>query len=410
MEKSDIELLNKEQRGSFDFFWHEANIDANSPGYGLIRDSDASAAINMASVASVGFGLAALVVAVEKEWITREEGLARSLGTVKTFRDNVEQVHGFFFHFVDMQSAKNEGKYGDGPSIIDTALFLSGAFVNAEYFGGEIQQIVEDIYQRIEWPEYYDAQKNQFYMGYNPTKGGFGHWDMYAEQLIMYFLGIGSPTHPIPARIYEGFSRRTVQYGRYRFYTSPGNALFVHQYSLAFLDLANAKDKDGVDWFDNSRKATLAQHQYALDNPKQFKTLSGNSWGLTACQGPTGYRAYGAPPFEEGTVDQGDGTVAPSAALGAIVFTPTESLSAFRNFMTFPGLWGRYGLKDSYNLDMTPPFYADRVIGIDKGITLVMIENFQTQLIWKLFMKNEHIQNAWRALRFSREENSSEYE
>lgn len=401
---SNKTILDLEARKCFDFFWNEANVDENSLGYGLIRDNTAPTFKEMASIASVGFGLSAIVIGVERGWISKAEGAKRTVGTLKTFLNNVEAYEGFFYHFIEMSTGKKYGENYDCPSIIDTAIFINGAITSGEYFGGEIKELADQLYQQMNWPVYYDNIHNVFYMGYNPDTGGFGQWDMYAEQLMQYLLSVGSPTHPVSEKVYEGFQRKKVHYQAYEFYTSPGNPLFTHQYSHAWFDFSKYLDKDGIDWSENSRKATLAQRQYAIDNQQRFKTFHENSWGLTACEGPAGYRVYGAEPYEKDTdAEKNDGTVAPTAPCGSIVFTPKESLAAMNYFYhEVPKLWGKYGFNDAYNLDVTPPFYSENIIGIDKGITLLMIDNYQSGLIWSLYMNYPPIQSAIKKLKFEK--------
>lgn len=389
-----LTVIQNEERASFDFFWKEANTDEHSPSYGLIRDNTSDQARQMASIASVGYGLAAIPIGVERGWISYEDGYERVLGTLKTFWNHAEHYEGFFYHFLDMDTAKKFDQNYDCVSIIDTTLFLNGAIVAGEYFGGSIKELVIKLYERVNWTIYYNEEINKFYMGYDPEKGGFGEWGTYAEQLSVYILAVGSPTYPVPAKVYEGFDRYRVSYGDYSFSTCPGNPLFIHQYSHAWYNFQNQVDNEGNDWFENSVQATLAQRQYAIDNPQKFTTFHEKSWGLTACQGPFGYIAYGAAPFAKGSDgERNDGTIAPSAAAGSIVFAPQEVLETLHYFYTeIPELWGEYGFKDSYNLDIEPHWYADREIGIDKGITILMIENYLTGMVWNLYMKNHFVQ------------------
>lgn len=392
----NLNYFEKEARLSFDFFWHEANIDPNSEGFGLIRDNTHPDFANMSSIASVGFGLAAYVIGVERSWVSYEEALFRSIGTMKTFYDHADHTDGFFYHFLEMDTAKKYGEHYDCASIIDTAIFLNGAIVASEYFGGEVKTYFEKIYARVNWQKYYDEKRNVFYMGYDEETGGFGQWDMYAEQLMQYILSAASPTYPVSEKAYQGFSRKPFTYGDFTFITSPQNALFVHQFTHAFYDFRNVYDQDGINWFDNARKASLAQWQYAQDNPKGMKTYHEHSWGWTACVGPHGYYAWGSPAYQDGNTDaQDDGTIAPTASTASIVYTPEQSINTLNYFYEkHPQLIGKYGLLDSYNLDVEPVYYADRFIGIDKGITLLMYENYRSELIWKLYMKNEYIQKA----------------
>lgn len=394
----DTKILELEAKGCFDFFWNEANTDPKSKGFGIIRDNTAADSKNMGSIASVGFGLSAIIIGIERNWISYKDGYDRTLGTLTTFYEHAEHSEGFFYHFLQLENAKKYEAFYDCASIIDTSIFLNGAVTSAEYFGGEIKNLFEKIYKRVNWVNYYDKDKNLYYMGYNPETGGFGHWDMYAEQLMQYILGTASPTYPVPANIYKGFSRDTVKYGELEFRHSPGGALFTHQYSHAWFNFKEVEDDDGINWFNNSVKATLAAKQYCNDNPDNFTTFaeSEHAWGLTACDGPFGYKAYGAGPFHP-SCDKfiNDGTIAPAAAAGSIVFTPVQSIAALNYFyQNVPELWGKYGFWDSYNRDVSPNWVSDRVIGIDKGATLLMIENYQSGLIWDLYSSNKYIKKG----------------
>lgn len=157
-------------------------------------------------------------------------------------------------------------------------------------------------------------------------------------------------------------------------------------------DFRRMKDEEGIDWFENSIKATLANRKYCMENSKNYKTYGENSWGLTACIAPKGYCVgFGAKPALN-KLDENDGTISPSGVAGSIVFTPELSIKALEHYYNhFPKFWGKYGFKDAYNLEGSKPWYAEEYIGIDKGISMVMIENYLTGLIWKYFMKNEYV-------------------
>ncbi|MBM7841077.1 hypothetical protein JOC54_004376 [Alkalihalobacillus xiaoxiensis] len=398
-------IIQEEAYRSFLFFWEEANTDPSSPGFGLIRDKTGDDAVHVASIASVGFGLSAIIIGIERGWISHQEGFVRTKGTLETFLHQVEHFDGFFYHFLDMRTAKRYKEYHDCASIIDTSLFLNGAITSAEYFGGEIKSLFNKLYERINWQTYYNKETNQFYMGYDEETGGFGQWDMYAEQLMQYMLGTASPTHPVPVAIYDGFERQLGTYGDYTFYNSPGGQLFTHQFAHAWFQFKDTVDKDGIDWFDNSVKASLASRQYAIDNQNTFRTWSKDSWGLTASEGPNGYHGHGTPPYHPLVDVKNDGTVAPCAAAGSIVFTPEESKAALEHFyQAHPRLWSKYGFLDAFNVDLEPAWYSERVIGIDKGITLLMIENERSGLIWDLYMKNDYIKKAQDLLGFKKQQ------
>ena len=219
---------------------------------------------------------------------------------------------------------------------------------------------------------------------------------MYAEQLMLYVLGVASPTFPVEKTIYQDFKKPVANYGEIKniVHTYCGK-LFTYQYSHAWIDFRNRQDKDGIDWFENSVKATLANRKYCIEKSNKFKTFGENSWGLTACLGPKGYSGeFGASPaFSE--LKGNDGTISPSGVAGSIVFTPELSKKTLEYYYEhFPKLWGKYGFKDAYNLERKKPWYAKECIGIDKGTSMLMIENYLTGLIWKYFMKNEYVQKG----------------
>lgn len=393
-------LLRKELKGNFKFFMTQANSNPKSQGYGLIRDKS-ELSPEVASIASVGYGLAALVIGVERKWIRYEKAYKKAKGTLDTFLNNLEATNGFFYHFIHMETGKRE--WNCEVSIIDTGIFICGAILAGEYFGGEVKQKAEQLYKNINWNWYRDERVNQFYMGYSPEQGFSGHWDMYAEQLMLYVLGVASPTFPVEPTIYEDFKKPVADYGEIKniVHTYCGT-LFTYQYSHAWIDFRNRKDKDGIDWFENSVKATLANRKYCIENSQKFKTFGENSWGLTACLGPKGYSGeFGAKPaFSE--LQGNDGTISPSGAAGSIVFTPELSMQSLEYYYEhFPKLWGKYGFKDAYNLEGEKPWYAKECIGIDKGTSMLMIENYLTGLIWKYFMKNQYVKKGLEKLRIS---------
>ena len=344
---SNNQLMDKESKGSFNFFWKEANTDTNSVAYGLIRDRakndnnrKTTDTNNVSSVASVGFGLTALVIGADKKWITKKQAHDRALGTINTLLNNADQVNGFFYHFLNMNTAKRDGT--SEVSIIDTALAINGAITAGEYFGGDVMIKAQQLYDRVNWPWFVDSSNNQFYMAYSPEKGFAGHWDFYAEQLQLYVLGAGSSTHPTDPNMMYSFTRHLGSYGnKPQFINSWFGSLFTHQFSFAWINFKDKVDKQGVNWWENSVIASKSSRQYAIDQGSKYKTLGPNAWGLTASDGPKGYSGlYGSNPsgFANDQV-KNDGTLAPSGALGSMVFTPKESLAALRNYYeNFPSL------------------------------------------------------------------------
>ncbi len=387
------DIIKLEEKLCFEFFWNE--VSKSEEGYGLILDNTRDK--DVASIASVGFGLSGIPIGVERGWITKNEGEERAKRTLRTFLNIVEQKEGFFIHFVNMKDGKRT--WQSEVSVIDTALFLMGALTVGEYFGGEVKELFERIYSRVNFPWYLDKENNQFYMGYSYERGFWGHWDKYAEQLIMYFLGVASPTSPVEPSVYWSFQRDIGRYKDYELIYTYTGSLFTYQFSHAWIDFRKIIDKSGVNWFENSVKASLANWEYCKDMHDIYKTLHEYSWGLTACDSPSGYRGdFGTPPSaNNNTQHYVDGTVPPCGALGSIVFTPEiveETVKYY--YEKVPQLWGKYGFKDAYNLDKN--WTSEVYIGIDKGIELLMIENYLSGLIWEIVMKNEYIRKAIKIL------------
>ena len=390
-------IILKELKKSYNFFMKEINLDKSTNGYGLIRDKT-NITKEVASIASVGYGLAALIIGIEHKWISYKTAEERASKTLDTFINNVEGKNGFYYHFINIITGKRE--WNCEISIIDTAIFICGAITVGEYFGGKVKEKAESLYKNINWEWYRNKDTNYFYMGYTPEKGFWGHWDKYAEQLMLYILGVSSPTFPVNKNMYYDFERKKTNYKNIKdiIYTYCG-ALFTYQFSHAWINFMNLQDKEGIDWFENSIKATKANRAYCIDNKKRFKTYGENSWGLTPCIGPKGYCGFGAKPCDANLKIENDGTVSPCGAMGSIVFTPKESIKAIEYYYNnFPKFWGKYGFKDGYNLEGDKPWFSKEYIGIDKGIGMVMIENYLNGTIWKYFMRNNYVKQGLKIL------------
>ncbi|MBB6672170.1 hypothetical protein H7C19_15935 [Cohnella nanjingensis] len=390
------EMLERESRASFDFFWQEANTDAGSAGYGLVADR-APGNPGLASVASTGFGLTALPIGAERRWIGHDEAQDRALGTIETLLSRAAKEHGFLYHFLNQADGTRAS--GSEVSVIDTAIAVNGALVAGVYFGGEVEAKAKQFAEQVEWPWFRDPANNQFYMGYSPEAGFSGHWDFYAEQLMMYILAAGSPTHPADGEMFYAFQRDTRAYGDGEpFIHSWFGSLFTHQFSHAWFDFRGYEDREGVDWWTNSVAASAASRQFAIDQSKAYRTLGPNAWGLTASDSPDGYNGlFGSPPSSlDDAQHRTDGTLAPAGALGSLPFTPEASLAS--HYMGKPALWGKYGLADAYNEETDPAWVDPDVIGIDKGITLLMIENYRSGRVWDWYMKSEYVQAGAKAI------------
>lgn len=391
------QIVEDEMKGSFDFFWEQANTTPGSSGFGLVRDRYPGSE-SIASIASTGFGLTAYLIGINKGYITEQEGYERVSQTLDTLLA-MDREEGFYYHFVDIESGKRA--WESEVSSIDTSILMMGVLSVGEYFGGEIGEKAYQIYDTVNWPWFLDDNRQMFYMAYRPEKGFEGHWDFYAEQLMMYVLAAGSVTHPVDEVPYYTFTRHVASYGDGEpFIHSWFGSLFTYQYSHAWIDFRDYVDREGVNWFDNSIKASLAQYNFAVDMDSKYETLGPNAWGLTACDGPNGYNgSYGAPPSGfDNQQHYVDDTIAPCAAIASMIFTPKQSEQALQNYASIPELKGKYGFYDAYNL--TEVWFDSDVIGIDKGITLLMLANAENNFVYEIMMQNETILNGLSKLQF----------
>ncbi|MFA7417043.1 MAG: glucoamylase family protein [Acholeplasma sp.] len=408
--RTESSILALEKRKSFDFFWEQANTIVTDNGYGLIPDRYPTNP-SISSIASVGYGLAAYVVGADEGWITFEEGYERADGTLDMLL-RLDRVNGFYYHFLNTRTGARA--WDSEISIIDTGILLMGAIAAGEYFGDDIQTKVNMIYETVDWNWYLNKSTNLFYMGYSPETGFSGSWDHVSEQLMLYILASGAPVHSVSKQPYETVMaiQKSSYLGTYiseknpelsvetPFYYTWNGSLFQHQFSHAFIDFNTYQDPDGINWFENARLATLANYAYTQDFSDIYKTYSSNSWGISAGDGPLGYNAFGAKPAKD---NRHNGTITPYAAIASINYTPKLAAKAAVYFyQEVEGLFGTYGFKDAFNLGLHDPmlninlsnhtpWMAEDVIGIDKGITLLMLANYNNQIIWRQILKNDHI-------------------
>ncbi len=404
------EQIEREMKGSFDFFWNEAQTAENSPAYGLIADRAGSTKGSNASIASVGFGLAAYVVGAEEGYVAAQQAEERAKGTLQALlnlQTNGSRAtqHGFFTHFLNMNTAVPAS--GSEISSIDTAIMLCGALTAAEYFGGEVETLANQIYANVDWTSMRMTRNGKHYIAM--TFDGNGKpkqpWDFYAEQLMIYVLGAGSPNeqYRLDDAEYYDFTRAEGKYNGHNFYYSWFGSIFTYQFSHAFIDFRDKTDKNGTNWWNNSVEASQAAYDYCRNNAKLSQSYKEGGWGLTACDSPSGYSGdLGCPPrgwTPDAAYERIQGTIAPCGAIGSVVFTPEQSLKALQYYQTIRLINGTYGLLDSYNLDRK--YYATDYIGIDKGISLLMLYNYKCDGVWELTNGNEYLQNGLKALGFT---------
>ncbi len=402
-ELRDEEFLLKIEEKAFNFF-----KDNQSEVTGLFLDNSYD---TYSSIASTGFGLAALAIGAKNGWIDEEGAAKRAYKAIDTFLTDpknkskvVAEGKDGFCHFLDADTAR---RFGDCEiSTVDTAILVSGAIACGEYFGDKVKIAADKLYSSIRWDKFLDKtskeHKNHFYMGWFPD-GKFldSWWDYYTDEaMLLALLSIGSTSHGLSPEVFYSFKREKAGYAKGEpFVISWHGALFTYQYAHGFFDFRGMIDKEGIDWFKNSASATLANRTFCIDNSDRFSTFGPNSWGITSMKMPDEYiMHYGVPPCGSKN-PVFNGTISPTGPAGSMPFTPFVSLDALRYLVYHnPELWGKYGLKDSFNLDTG--FYSGIYYGLGAGITLIMIENARTALVWDAFMKNTNIKRAIKSAGF----------
>jgi hypothetical protein len=401
----DEVMLDGLQRAAFGYF-----LQAVNPANGLVADT--SREQSPASIAVVGFALAAYPVAVERGWMARADAVERTLAALRFFRDSDQSDspeatghRGFYYHFLDMHTGARVWR--SELSMIDTALLIAGALTAGMYFRAhsadeiELRELVDALYHRIDWKW---AQHNGTTInhGWKPECGFLRYcWEGYSEAIVLYVLALASPTHPIDPDCYHAWTA-TYQwenlYGYDFLYAGP---LFVHQFSHAWIDFRGIQDRfmreKRCDYFENSRRATEVQREYTRRNPHRFVGYDEHCWGLTACDGPSpelpqlanrrhrvfGYAARGVPYGPD------DGTIAGWAALASLPFAPEIALGAARSMgRRYPEMITGQRYASSFNPTLASAdhraWVAAGLFGLDQGIVVMMIENYRTELMWRL--------------------------
>ncbi len=425
-------LFDDTERRTFNFFWQTTN-----PQNGMTPDRYPNPEKTFASIAAIGFALTAYPIGVERAYITRAQARERVLMTLRFFnkapqgdaKSGIAGYKGFFYHFLDAKNGLRQDT--TELSTVDTSLLLAGMLFVQSYFDGddtaevEIRQLVDQIYQRIDW-KWAQQRSPLISMGFDPEHGFIAHdWEGYNEAMLVYILALGAPPeHAIAPEAWKAWSKNYEQtWGSYMGQEHLGFApMFGHQYSHVWIDFRGIKDdfmrKKGIDYFENSRRATYAQRSYAIANPGQWKDYSANIWGLTASDGPgtmvtanyagvqKNFRDYSARGAGiRHTFD--DGTIAPTAALGSLPFAPEIVIPAVEEMHRKYGttLYATYGFLDAINPSFTnnkarlsdgqviegKGWVATDYIGIDQGPILAMIANYRNELVWRTMRKNPYI-------------------
>lgn len=418
---ADEAMLDVLQKAAFSFFLKNAN-----PLNGLVADTERDG--SPASIAVVGFALSAYPVGVERGWIERGDAVQRTLKVLRFFRDSDQSgrpdstgCHGFYFHFLNMDTGVR--MWQSELSLIDTALLIAGILTAAAYFTAstpdevELREVADVLYRRVNW-RWAQRDGTAVAHGWKPESGFLNYgWEGYSESILLYVLGLGSSTFPLSKDSFHAWTL-TYQwenlYGYDFLYAGP---LFIHQFSHAWIDMRGIKDQfmreKKCDYFENSRRATYIQREYAARNPRGFAGYSQDCWGFSAGDGPRadprmiagrrqnfyGYAARGAPYGPD------DGTIAGPSMLASVVFAPEIALPAIRKqYARSQEQRGASlrasGFNGSTLAEETVDWMSDSEFGLDQGLIVMMIENFRSGLVWQLTRSSPIIQAGLRSAGF----------
>ncbi len=412
------------QRHAFEYFLNETN-----PANGLVADK--SQADSPSSIAAVGFALAAYPVGVERAWISRANAIERTLAALRFFWNSPQGTgsdmtghKGFYYHFLDMTTGRRAGDCE--LSTVDTGFLLAGMLAAARYFDQdsedehEIRTLADALYLRADWQWACNGGATITH-GWTPERGFLPYrWEGYDEAALLYVLGLGSPTFPLAEGSYMAWVSTYQWKEIYGYEFIYGGPLFIHQYSHIWIDFRRIQDaytrNKGIDYFENSRRATYVQREYAIRNPLEFAGYGENFWGLTASDGPGwttrridgiernffDYVARGAPYGPD------DGTVAPWAVVASLPFAPEIVLPTIKHFQhVYPQVTGEYCFRCSFNLSFqneadagsgwTSPYH----FGINLGPVILMYENYRSDFLWRLMRACPYVVNGLRRAGFT---------
>jgi hypothetical protein len=401
----DEALLEAVQRQTFRFFWEGAE-----PVSGMARDRTTRTVDtpnDLVTTGGTGFGVMAMIVAVERGWITRAEGLAR-LTRIIDIIEPTTCFHGAYSHFMHGETGRvwPFSRKDDGGDLVETAFLFQGLLCARQYFDGDapaekrLRDRITGLWGEIEW-NWYTQGRHSLYWHWSPNNGFVLDHDIHGwnECLLVYIMAVSAPRYPIdPAAYHRGFVQAR-DYGPPSTYygielpigPDRGGPLFWAHYSFLGLDPRGLKDAY-ADYWQHNVAHTLINHQHCVINPHGHKGYGPDCWGLTASDDPAGYDAH--------MPSNDNGTISPTAALSSFPYAPKEAMAALRHFLKKHGdkVWGRFGFVDAFNEEKG--WFAETYLSIDQGPIVVMIENHRTGLIWDLFMKIPEIQAGLRRLGF----------
>jgi hypothetical protein len=388
-EGTDEQLLDEIQRASFEFFWDEA-----SPKTGQVKDralANGNDSRTVSSIAATGFGLTGLCIGDRRGYRKSQEILERVRNTLRFLAKDLHHEHGFFYHFIHMETGDRLWKCE--LSSIDTSILLCGILTARQYFAdAEIKDLAIKIYQRVDWPWMLNGGK-AFSMGWHPESGFLdARWEHFCELMMIYLLAIGSPTHPVDASSWDAWTRPKIKYQGIE-YISGNDPIFTHQYSHAWFDFRNKRDAY-ANYFENSVKATKAHKLFCLSLRDRFPDYSENLWGISASDYVKGYTAWGGPSVDGAALGPVDGSIVPCATGGSLPFLFEDCIRVLRHIRGpyREKVWTKYSYRDAFN--PLTNWYDPDVLGLDLGITMLMAENHRTGFVWEQFMKNPEAQKA----------------
>lgn len=411
---TDDELLTMVQEAAFRYYWEQAETTS-----GLAKENIAGRH-NMIAAGASGFGMMALIAGTERKFITRTESVNRFVKIVN-FLEKAETFHGAYPHFMDGPTGKVETFFGsrdNGADLVETAFLMQGLLAARQYFSGAaapeklIRDKINGIWKRVEWDWFRQYPNSKFlYWHWSPDQAWVINHNLigWNETMITYLLAIASPTHAVDAGMYySGWANQDSTGQQYRsawsqtkdgsMYSngntyngvkldvgvSNGGPLFFTHYSFMGYDPHFITDKY-TNYFSNNQNIARINYRYCVENPRHYKGYGDSAWGLTASDGPFNYSA------DEPVLWQDHGKIAPTGAIGSFPYMPKESMQALKNYYFNYGkfLWGEYGFRDAF--DLTNNWCSEIYMGLNQAPMTVMIENYRTGLIWKLFMSSPEI-------------------
>lgn len=403
---SDNALLDLVQRQTFRFFWEGAH-----PVSGLARDRtglEADPDNDLISIGGSGFGVMAIIVATDRGWIARDEAVAR-LAAMLAFLERTPCYHGMFPHDMNGRTGATIpfGRKDDGGDIVETALLFQGLLCARQYFNADaaaeksLRDHITWAWRDVEWSWHAREGRNVLTWHWSPNNG----WSLDAdvrgwnECLVAYVLAAASPRYAISPTVYHnGWAQSRAFINRRSYYDLElplgpdfGGPLFFAHYSFCGLDPRGLRDSY-ADYLQQNIQHTLINYEHCVRNPYRHKGYGPSVWGLTASDDPSGYAAH-AP-------DNDNGVISPTAALSSFVYAPQQAMRALRHFYENLGdkIWGRFGFVDAFS--ETRDWYAQTYLAIDQGPIVIMVENYRSGLLWRLFMADPDVQSGLRRLGF----------